>query len=301
MSKGRRERAVILAWIMALAFVSSEAFAQTTATPMGTVDVGDSPIALAVSSDNRRAVVVNLYPEPAGGTVQTNIKIVDYVSLTKTKQFRVGQAKRLISLSLTNDGRYALFVNEDDDNIYAQDLAATSPSIALRVGSRPSNVIVASPTLAVVTNGTSGDLSFIKLNLGNPDPAQKLTMLATTRIGSDPRAIAVHPSLPYAYGIRPLPSGVKIIGSGAAITIVDGEQMARDGNGNAFVVPQGANNVRIAGFTVRNALHSGVLVALANNVLIDRNFFTSNARFGFGAFGSNGLVVKENVAVANEE
>lgn len=90
-------------------------------------------------------------------------------------------------------------------------------------------------------------------------------------------------------------NGVKLIGAGAADTIIDGEQL----DSNAVVVD--AANVRVAGFTIRGAGAVGLYVFRSNNVLIENNLFTSNVRFGLGGQESRGLIVRNNVAVSNLE
>lgn len=90
-------------------------------------------------------------------------------------------------------------------------------------------------------------------------------------------------------------TGIKLIGAGAANTIIDGE----NADANAVVID--AANVRMAGFTVRGAGQAGVYIFRSNNVLIENNLFTSNVRFGLGGQESRGLIVRNNVAVSNLE
>ena len=95
-------------------------------------------------------------------------------------------------------------------------------------------------------------------------------------------------------------ANVTILGSGAATTIIDAERQVRfDNNGNAVVLA--ADGIRFSGFTVRNSDQIAVLVFRSSGVRVDKNFLTSNGRFGFGAIESPGLIVTENVAVANQE
>ncbi len=96
-------------------------------------------------------------------------------------------------------------------------------------------------------------------------------------------------------GLAPLASNVQIVGEGAETTIIDGE----NATGNLVVIP--AAGVRFAGFTVKRAGAVGVYVYRAANVTLERNFATGNARFGLGGEGASGLVVRDNVAVANVE
>jgi len=101
-------------------------------------------------------------------------------------------------------------------------------------------------------------------------------------------------------GLNRIPSGVQLIGSGAATTIIDAESTLRNGSPvNAMGV--GSDGVRIAGFTVRGSSAVGIFVLDADNVQIDSNFFVGNGRFALGASGTGGLVVKNNVARANNE
>jgi parallel beta-helix repeat protein len=90
-------------------------------------------------------------------------------------------------------------------------------------------------------------------------------------------------------------AGVRLIGAGAADTIIDGERV----NENAVVIA--AANVRMAGFTIRNAGQAGLFVFRSNNVVVENNLFTSNVRFGVGSLESRGLIVRNNVSVSNLE
>lgn len=90
-------------------------------------------------------------------------------------------------------------------------------------------------------------------------------------------------------------TGVRLIGAGAANTIIDGERVDE----NAVVIA--AANVRMAGFTIRNAGQAGLFVFRSNNVVVENNLLTSNARFGIGSLESRGLIVRNNVAVSNLE
>ncbi len=101
-------------------------------------------------------------------------------------------------------------------------------------------------------------------------------------------------------GLRRIPSRVLLIGSGAADTIIDAEGALRSGaTVNAMGV--GSDGVRITGFTVRGSSAVGIFILDADNVRIEGNFFAGNGRFAVGASGSKGLVIKDNVARANNE
>ncbi len=100
-------------------------------------------------------------------------------------------------------------------------------------------------------------------------------------------------------GLNRIPDGVQLIGSGSENTIIDAEDFTNGGNVNAVVL--GGDNVRMAGFTVRNASAVGIFSINARGVRIDRNFVTGNARFGIGALSTDGILITENVAVANAE
>lgn len=96
-------------------------------------------------------------------------------------------------------------------------------------------------------------------------------------------------------GHAALRQNVQIVGEGADGTVIDGENAP----GNLIVIP--AASTRLAGFTVRRAGAVGVYVYHANNVVIENNFATGNARFGIGGEGSSGLIVRNNVAASNVE
>jgi len=172
-----------------VACASLPAQTQTQAQPVGMVAVGKSPFALAVPT-NQQAIVVNLFPEgePNSPSTWTNTKLVDLGSRAVTSQLRVGT--RLVAVAVV--GTRALVVNEDQDFVIVVDLTTAKEVTRIAVGSRPSNVIVANTQLAIATNGTSGDLSFINLQTnavsGSP-----------VKVGTDPRAVAVHPAGQYAY------------------------------------------------------------------------------------------------------
>lgn len=96
-------------------------------------------------------------------------------------------------------------------------------------------------------------------------------------------------------GLTPLRPNVQIVGEGAEGTIIDGE----NAGGNLVVIP--AAGVRFAGFTVKRAGAVGVYVFRSANVIVENVFATGNVRFGIGGEGSSGLIVRNNVAVANLE
>jgi YVTN family beta-propeller protein len=182
-------RLSLLLLALAAACASLPAQTQPQAQPIGMVAVGKSPFALAVPS-NQQAVVVNLFPEgdPNSPSTWTNTKLVDLSSRTVTSQLRVGT--RLVAVAVA--GTHALVVNEDQDFVIVVDLITARELTRIGVGSRPSNVIVASTQLAIATNGTSGDLSFINLQTNTVSGSP-------VKVGTDPRAVAVHPAGQYAY------------------------------------------------------------------------------------------------------
>lgn len=166
---------------------SATAFA--AAVPLGTIPVGDSPFALAVSSNNQQAVVVNLFPDRnPDGTQGPNIRLLDVIARRQLNAFQLGT--RLVAVALS--GTTALIVNEDQDVLRIVDTSTARELAQIPVGSRPSNVAVSDQNTAIVTNGTSGNLSFVDLAtrrvIGNP-----------ISVGKDPRAVAIHPAGRYAY------------------------------------------------------------------------------------------------------
>ena len=101
-------------------------------------------------------------------------------------------------------------------------------------------------------------------------------------------------------GLNRIPEGVLLIGSGAADTIIDAENGLRSGS-PVNAVGVGSDNVRIAGFTVRSSSAVGIFILNADNVQIDSNYFVGNGRFAVGASGTRGIVIRDNVARANNE
>jgi len=174
---------------LAAACASLPAQTQPQAQPIGMVAVGKSPFALAVPT-NQQAIVVNLFPEgdPNSPSTWTNTKLVDLSSRAVTSRLRVGT--RLVAVAVA--GTHALVVNEDQDFVIVVDLTTAKELVRIPVGSRPSNVIVANTQLAIATNGTSGDLSFINLQTNTVSGSP-------VKVGTDPRAVAVHPAGQYAY------------------------------------------------------------------------------------------------------
>ncbi len=161
----------------------------TAAEPDALIPVGDSPFALSLSADGRQAVVVNLFPvrNPDGST-GPNIRLLDLVGGTQVNAFQLGT--RLVSVALS--GTTALLVNEDQDVLRLVNVANGQEIAQIPVGSRPSNVVVTGPDTAIVTNGTSGDLSFINLRTGT-------VIGVPVTVGNDPRSIALHPGGRFAY------------------------------------------------------------------------------------------------------
>ena len=75
--------------------------------------------------------------------------------------FRAGT--RLVAIAIA--GSIALVVNEDQDVIRLIDITSGIEVAQIPVGSRPSNIItIPDSNLAIATNGTSGDISFIDID-----------------------------------------------------------------------------------------------------------------------------------------
>ena len=166
-----------------------EARAQDTAAPIGSIAVGDSPFALALSDDDRQAVVVNLFPvQNPDGSEGPNIRVLDVGSQSQTNSLRVGT--RLVAVAVT--GSTALVVNEDQDVLRVVDVTTATEIAQIPVGSRPSNVSALNSTTAMVTNGTSGDVTFVDI------PSRTVKGSAVT-VGLDPRAAASHPGGQFVY------------------------------------------------------------------------------------------------------
>jgi YVTN family beta-propeller protein len=158
--------------------------ASVASLPVGVVAVGDSPFALALDSSNTEAVVVNLFPARlADGHDGPNIKIIDITNRTLTNQFLAGT--RLVAVAVA--GTTALIINEDQNAVRLIDVTTAKEIAVIPVGSRPSNVAVLNANLAVVTNGTSGDISFI-------DIPNRRVLDNPIGVGNDPRAVAVNPA-----------------------------------------------------------------------------------------------------------
>ena len=157
--------------------------------PIGTIAVGDSPFALALTPDQQRAVIVNLFPVAnADGTDGPNIRVLDLNALSQVLAFRAGT--RLVAVTIT--GTTALVVNEDQDVLRLIDVNSGSEVAQIPVGSRPDNVIAINNSSALVVNGTSGDLSFVDL-------AGRRVVGSPVTVGNDPRAAAIHPAGRYVY------------------------------------------------------------------------------------------------------
>src|SRR5437867_2075836 len=132
--------------------------ASQSSLPVGTIPVGDSPFALALNANNSQAVAVNLFPPRlANGTDGPNVKVINTSTRAVTGSFLAGT--RLVAIAVT--GTTALIINEDQNAVRLIDVSTAKEITAVNVGSRPSNVAVVSANMAVVTNGTSGDISFV--------------------------------------------------------------------------------------------------------------------------------------------
>ena len=101
---------------------------------------------------------------------------------------RVGT--RLVAVAVT--GTTALVVNEDQDVLRVVDVGSATEVAQIPVGSRPSNVVAIDATTAMVTNGTSGDVTFV-------DIPNRTVSGSALSVGADPRAAAVHPGGQYVY------------------------------------------------------------------------------------------------------
>lgn len=178
-------RSTLLPLLLLLGAVAIASADNLPATPSGTIPIGDSPFALALASGNTQAVVVNLFPVQSDGS---NVRVLDLNAKSQLRAFRAGT--RLVAIAVT--GTTALVVNEDQDVIRVIDVNLGREVAQIPVGSRPSNVIVSGPNTAVATNGTSGDLSFI-------DISGRRVVGSPLSVGTDPRAMAVHPGGRYSY------------------------------------------------------------------------------------------------------
>lgn len=161
----------------------------TATEPDALIPVGDSPFALSLSADGQQAVVVNLFPvRNPDGSLGPNIRLLNLATGTQVNAFQLGT--RLVSVALA--GTTALVVNEDQDVLRLVNVANGQEIAQIPVGSRPSSVVATGPDTAIVTNGTSGDLSFVNLTTGT-------VVGVPVTVGDDPRSIALHPGGRFAY------------------------------------------------------------------------------------------------------
>ena len=196
--------------------------------PIASIPVGNSPFALALTQSGHRAVVVNLFPvkievSPGVFADGPNVRILDLDALSEQRAFRAGT--RLVAIAVTGDE--ALVVNEDQDAVRVVNTASGIEITQIPVGSRPSNVIVATPAVAVITNGTSGDLSFVDLQ-------GRRTLGSPLHVGTDPRAVALHPNGRHLY---------VALGGDDAVTVVD---LAANPLAHSVPVAVGRNPVALA-------------------------------------------------------
>lgn len=89
--------------------------------------------------------------------------------------------------------------------------------------------------------------------------------------------------------------GVQLIGAGAEDTVIDAELEP------GIAVVLNADGLRMAGFTVKRAGSIGTYVFRADDVMLERNHFIGNRRFGAGGELASGLVVRNNNAISNME
>ena len=164
------------------------ASAAESATPIGTIPIGNTPYALAVDAAGAQAVVVDLFPvKNPDGTDGPNVRVLDLAGRRELRAFKVGT--RLVSVALAGRPRWSS--NEDQDAVRLLDINAGAQVAQIAVGSRPSSVIALGGNGALVTNGTSGDVMVL-------DIAGR-RVASTLAVGKDPRAAAVHPGGRYAY------------------------------------------------------------------------------------------------------
>ena len=174
----------ILAWV-----VSGNAQTSDTATPIGSIAVVDSPFALTLSDDDTQAVVVNLFPvQNPDGSEGLDIRVLDIASQSEINSLRVGT--RLVAVAVT--GTTTLVVKEDQDVLRVVAVGSATEVAQIPVGSRPSNVVAIDAITAMVTNGTSGDVTFV-------DIPNRTVSGSALSVGADPRAAAVHPGGQYVY------------------------------------------------------------------------------------------------------
>ena len=97
------------------------ASAAESATPIGTIPIGNTPYGLAVDVAGAQAVVVNLFPvKNPDGTDGPNVRVLDLAGRRELRAFKVGT--RLVSVALA--GTSALVVNEDQDAVRLLDINA---------------------------------------------------------------------------------------------------------------------------------------------------------------------------------
>lgn len=203
------------------------------ANQVGSIPVGNSPFALALSADSAQAVVVNLFPvKNPDGSAGPNVRVLDIPGQRELRSFRAGT--RLVSIAVS--GSTALVVNEDQDAVRILNVATAQEVGQITVGSRPSSVILLSATTAAVTNGTSGDISFLDV------AARRVT--ATLSVGKDPRAVALHPSGTFAYVALGGDNAIAVIDMRSAPRVVGTVGVGRNPVGVAFS-PDGSRAVAV--------------------------------------------------------
>lgn len=189
------------------------AWAASAATPIGSISVGNSPWALSLNADGSQADVVNLFPvRNPDGSNGPNVRVLDLLALRELRSFLAGT--RLVSIATM--GATVLVVNEDQDAVRVLDVNTGREIGEIVVGSRPSSVTLLSPSIGIVTNGTSGDIMVLDV------PARKAGL--PFYVGKDPRAIALHPHGGYGYVVLGGENALVIVNMQAAAA-----SAARDG------------------------------------------------------------------------
>ena len=146
----------------------------TTLAVIRTIEVGNSPVSVAVNDVDDTVYVTNI----GAGT----LSVIDGTTGAVASTLSVGQAPRGVAVNQTDDTLYV--TNRDDDNVSVIDGRDTNNSTLIPVGSNPSGVSVNDVDDTVyVANEGGASVSVIY--------GKTSTVASTLPVGNDPLGVAV--------------------------------------------------------------------------------------------------------------